>query len=105
MKKQSSAIAKVYDESRFTKVDIIKNRRSSVFYLNFLPKQHMKPHTHPGRELYLHVIEGRGTLFIDADEIEIETGDVIYCDPDEKVGFTNTGPDPVTIYGTMTKIN
>ncbi len=105
MKKQSGATAKLYDESRFTKVDIIKNRRSAAFYLNFLPEQHMKPHTHPGRELYLHVMAGVGTLFIDDKEVPIETGDVIYCDPEEKIGFTNTGSDRVTIYGVMTKID
>lgn len=103
MKKQSSLIAKQYDENRFTKIDIIKNRRSSAFYLNFLPEQHMKPHTHPGRELYLHVIEGAGTLHIDDEAVEIVAGDVIYCDPDEKIGFTNTSADKVTIYGIMTK--
>src|SRR5690625_5955995 len=105
MKKQSGATAKLYDESRFTKVDIIKNRRSAAFYLNFLPEQHMRPHTHPERELYLHVMEGNGTLFIDDETVEIEVGDVIYCDPEEKIGFTNTGKVPATIYGVMTKID
>src|SRR5690625_1255747 len=104
MKKQQSTIAKKYDEKRFTKIDIIKNRRSTAFYLNFLPEQHMKPHTHPGRELYLHVMEGKGTLFIDDEVVEISVNDVIQCDPDEKIGFTNTGTEPVTIYGVMTKV-
>lgn len=104
MEKQHSSIAKRYDEKRFTKIDIIKNRSSSAFYLNFLPEQHMKPHTHPGRELYLHVLEGEGTLFIDDEEVKIITNDVIQCDPDEKIGFTNTGSEPVTMYGVMTKI-
>ena len=104
MEKQQGTIAKQFDETRFTKIDIIKNKRSSAFYLNFLPEQHMKPHTHPGRELYLHIIEGKGTLFIDNEAVEIEVGDIIYFDPEEKVGFTNTGTDPATIYGVMTKV-
>ena len=105
MEKQQGTIAKQFDENRFTKIDIVKNRRSSAFYLNFLPDQHMKPHTHPGRELYLHVMEGKGTLFIDEKTMEIVPGDVIYFDPEEKVGFTNTGTEPVTIYGVMTKVD
>jgi quercetin dioxygenase-like cupin family protein len=105
LEKQLGTIAKQYDENRFTKIDIIKNRRSTAFYLNFLPEQHMKPHTHPGRELYLHVLEGRGTLFIDDETVEIKVGDVIYCDPEEKIGFTNSGKDPATIYGVMTKVD
>lgn len=105
MEKKQGAIAKQFDENRFTKIDIVKNRRSSAFYLNFLPEQHMKPHTHPGRELYLHVMEGKGTLFIDDETVEIAVGDVIYCDPEEMIGFTNTGADPATIYGVMTKID
>ena len=104
MEKQQGTIAKQFDENRFTKIDIIKNKRSSAFYLNFLPEQHMKPHTHPGRELYLHVMEGKGTLFIDDETVEIEVGDVIYCDPEEKIGFTNTETANATIYGVMTKI-
>lgn len=51
MEKQRGTIAKKYDNNRFTKIDIIKNRRSTAFYLNFLPEQHMKPHAHPEREL------------------------------------------------------
>ena len=105
MEKQQGTIAKQYDEKRFTKIDIIKTKRSSTFYLNFLPEQHMKSHAHPGRELYLHVMEGNGTLFIDEETIEIEAGDVIYCEPEEKTGFTNTGTEPVTIYGVMTKVD
>src|SRR5690625_2379737 len=104
MDKQHSSFAKKYDEERFTKIDIIKNRRSSAFYLNFLPEQHMKPHSHPGRELYLHVLEGEGTLFIEDEELDIVANDVIQCNPDEKIGFTNTGSEPVTMYGVMTKV-
>src|SRR5690625_6707010 len=104
MEKQQGTIAKQFDENRFTKIDIVKIRRSSAFFLNFLPEQHMKPHAHPGRELYLHVMEGKGTLFIDDKEVEISAHDVIQCNQEEKIGFTNTGTEPVTIYGVMTKI-
>src|SRR5699024_3527388 len=92
-----------YNDDRFMKNDIIKTKNSSAFLLNFLPNQHMKPHNHPDRELYLYVLEGNGTLFVDDKEITIKNGDVIFCEPDEKIGFTNTGQGNVTIYATMTK--
>lgn len=104
MEKQSLSVAQQFNAERFTKIDIIKRRNSSVFLLNFLPGQHMRSHTHPNRELYLLVLEGRGVLLVDEEEVSVQKGDVFYFDPDEKIGFTNTSTDKVTIYGTMTKI-
>ena len=96
--------AQQFRDDRFTKIDMIKRRRSSVFLLNFLPGQHMKSHNHPDRELYLYVIEGRGTLLIDGKEVEVQKGDVMYCHPEEQIGFTNTSEHRVSIYATMTKL-
>lgn len=96
--------AQQFDEGRFTKVNIIKTNRSMAFMLNFLPGQHMKPHSHPDRELYLNVIEGSGTLFIDGEKHEVEQGDVILCTSREQIGFTNTSDERVSIYATMTKL-
>lgn len=96
--------AQQFSEERFTKIDMIKSRRSVVFLLNFLPNQHMKPHSHPGRELYLHVLEGRGTFFIDGDEVKVSAGHIIYCNPEQQLGFTNTGDENVSIYAVMSKI-
>lgn len=104
MDKQSIFDAQQFDEKRFTKIDMIKNRKSSVFLLNFLPGQHMKSHSHPYRELYLHVLEGSGTLFVDEEKVSVTKGDVLYFNPDEQVGFTNTSDKNVSIYGTLTKI-
>lgn len=97
--------AQQFNEERFTKINIIKHQRSSAFLLNFLPEQHMKPHNHPNRELYLHVMEGNGTFIIDDEEQVVTTGDVLYCNPEEKIGFTNTSENNVSIYVVMTKIN
>lgn len=105
MQVHSIKIAQQFSEERFTKINIIKHSRSSVFVLNFLPGQHMKPHSHPGRELYLHVIKGMGTFLVDGEEVEVSEGDVIYCDPVQQLGFTNSSDDRVSIYATMTKIS
>ena len=96
--------AKQFNEERFTKIDMHKTRRSVAFLLNFLPGQHMKSHSHPQRELYLLVLDGTGTIIIDGEEKVVSEGDVIFCESDEMIGFTNTGDEKVTIYATMTKI-
>jgi len=95
---------KQFDEERFTKIDMIKHPQSVAFMLNFLPMQHMKPHGHPGKELYLLVVDGEGTFIIDGEEKEVSVGDVLYCTPEEQIGFTNTSEERVSIYVTMTKI-
>lgn len=96
--------AKQFKEERFTKIDIIKTRKSVAFLLNFLPGQEMKQHSHPGKELYLLVIEGNGQMLIDNQEISVEEGNVIHCQAEEEVGFINSSKQNVSIYVTMTKI-
>ena|SRR5690625_3509652 len=103
MEKRLLTDGQKFDEERFTKVDLIKNRRSTAFLLNFLPGQHMKPHNHPERELYLYVIEGGGIFTFDDEEIEVKQGDVLYCHQEEQVGFTSNN-EKTSIYCTMTKM-
>lgn len=105
MKKSNISVAREFNEERFTKIDIIKQRKSRTFLLNFLPGQIMKQHNHPNRELYLHVLEGKGTLHVDENNLEVDQGDVIYFDPDEQIGFTNTSDNNVTIYASMTTLS
>ena len=104
LEKEQMVKAQQFDDNRFTKINMIRTNRSMAFMLNFLPGQHMKPHNHPDRELYLLVIEGGGTLSIDGNDVEVEKGDVILCDAEEQIGFTNTSDQRVSIYATMTKL-
>lgn len=104
MERTSSNEAKQFNERRFTKVDMFKKERSTAFMLNFLPNQEVKPHQHPGQELYLHVMEGSGTISIDGEETKVTTGDVIFCEPQEKMGFVNTSTRNVSIYSILYKI-
>ena len=104
MEKGSIQEAIKFDESRFTKINIIKTKRSVAFMLNFLPGQDMKPHNHPERELYLHVVEGRGIISIDGEDSEVKVGDIILCGAEEQIGFKNNSDNNVSIYATMTKL-
>lgn len=105
MEKYRITEAQQFNEERFTKINIIRNKRSVAFLLNFLPGQVMKSHNHPNRELYLHVIEGNGVFLVDGEELPVDKGDVIYCGEEEQIGFTNTGEENVSIFATMTKLN
>lgn len=104
MEKRLISEAQQFDEERFTKINVIRNNRSMAFLLNFLPRQHMKPHNHPERELYLYVIEGSGVFTFDGEEVKVKKGDVLFCDEKEKIGFTNTSESKTSIYCTMTKM-
>jgi len=97
--------AQQFNEDRFTKIDIIRNgSTSAAFLLNFLPGQNMRPHKHPGRELYLYIIQGSGLFSIDGEDLQIDKGEVIHCGEEEQIGFTNTSEENVSIFATMTKI-
>lgn len=104
METESMFDAQQFDEERFTKVDIIKTRRSVAFMLNFLPGQDLRPHTHPGREVYLLVLEGTIKISINGSEAEYQKGDVILCEDSEEIGLINESDERVSVYATMTKI-
>ncbi|WP_462420062.1 cupin domain-containing protein [Salinicoccus sp. Marseille-QA3877] len=103
MEKKSIASALEFSEERFTKNDIFKSRNSSMFTLNFTPGQTMKSHSHPGKELYLHVLSGHGEFTIDDEKIKVIEDDVIHLEADEMIGFEN-GKENTSIYVTMNKM-
>lgn len=103
MEKKSIASALEFSEERFTKNDVFKSRNSSMFTLNFTPGQTMKSHSHPGKELYLHVLSGHGEFTIDDELIKVAEDDVIHLEPDEMIGFEN-GEEKTSIYVTMNRM-
>lgn len=103
MEKKTIASARTFDEARFTKVDIFKSRNSSMFLLNFTAGQTMKSHGHPGKELYLHVLSGKGEFIIKDEKVQVTEDDVIHLEKDEMIGFEN-GDDETSVYVTMNKI-
>ncbi|MEC5423178.1 cupin domain-containing protein [Virgibacillus sp. C22-A2] len=104
MEKKSIISAQTFDENKFTKTNVFKNETSTLFVLNFLPKQQLPAHYHPGHELYLHVLQGNGTFTIDEIAVEVTKDDVIHVTGDENLAFTNTGENNVSIYVTMSKL-
>lgn len=104
MDHQSIKASRQFKDDRFTKVDFMKNERSTAFALNFEPGQTMKAHSHPGKELYLFVQEGGGTFSVDGEEIPASEGDVLFCNEKEMIGFVNGDKGRTTMFGTLTKI-
>jgi quercetin dioxygenase-like cupin family protein len=104
MEKKSILEAVEYNDSRFTKRILFNESGNTVFVLNFNPGQELPTHTHPGSELFFHVIQGKGTLLINGNETEVTVNDIIHATGDEEFAFKNTSNEPVSLYVTLCKI-
>ena len=104
MEKKSILEAIEYNDSRFTKRILFNEAGNTVFVLNFNPGQELPTHTHPGSELFLSVIQGKGTLIINGSETEIAVNDLVHASGDEEFSFKNTSNEPVSLYVTLCKI-
>jgi quercetin dioxygenase-like cupin family protein len=105
MEKQKITSFIKYKERGFAKVNVYKSGGSTIFILNLMPGQQMPQHYHPGLQLYFLVIKGNGIFTINGDNVEVMKGDIIHCLGTEKIGFTNTGNEPVNIYGALCKLD
>jgi quercetin dioxygenase-like cupin family protein len=104
MEKKSILDSIEYSEEKFTKRIIFKKGNNLAFILNFMPDQELPTHTHPGSDLFLTVIKGKGTLVIDGTKVEISENDIIHAKGDEEFSFKNTSNHPVSLYVTLCKI-
>ncbi len=93
-----------FNKERLTKRVLFKEGGSTVFVLNFIPNQTLPPHTHPGSNVYLLVLEGEGTFTIDEQEVKVKKNDVVVCTGEEKLSFKNDGAENVSVFVTLTKI-
>ena len=104
MEQKSILDAIEYSEERFTKRILYKKGKNTTFMLNFQPGQELPTHAHPGSDLFLMVIKGKGTLVINGQETEINVNDVIYAEGDEQFAFKNTSQEPASLYITLCNI-
>lgn len=104
MEKKSIADAQEFSEKQFTKRIIFREGESTVFILNFMPGQQLPAHKHPGTEVYLMVLQGKGTLIIDGISHEVSEKDVIHAGGEEEFAFNNTGGESVSLYVMLNKI-
>lgn len=104
MEKNSVKAYQEFSEDRFTKRIIYKKGETTAFVLNFLPGQQLPVHKHPGTEVYLYVVTGSGTIFIDGKQTEVTEADLIHVGGEEQMAFNNTGNEPVSLYVVLSKV-
>ncbi len=105
MEKQSIKTYQEFKEDSFTKRVIFNNGNSTAFILNFLPGQILPAHKHPGAEVYLLVVSGKGTIIIDGRESEVTETELIHTGSDEELSFINTSSDRVSLYVVLNKLS
>nr|WP_316245669.1 cupin domain-containing protein [Robertmurraya massiliosenegalensis] len=93
-----------YSAERFTKRIVFKEGESTVFVLNFTPKQSLPTHKHPGTNVYLLVVNGGGTFTIDGKEVVAKANDVIVADGEEEFAFVNDTDENTSLYVMLNKI-
>ncbi|GLB59488.1 hypothetical protein NCCP133_16210 [Cytobacillus sp. NCCP-133] len=104
MEKKSFAQSIEYNEKQFTKRILFNKGESTVFVLNFMPGQELPAHKHSGTDVYLLVLQGKGTLFINGDPSEVTAKDVIHASGEEEFAFQNNGDEPASLYVMLSKI-
>jgi quercetin dioxygenase-like cupin family protein len=105
MERQSIKTYQEFNEEKFTKRVIFNNGNSTAFVLNFLPGQTLPAHKHPGAEVYLLVVSGKGTIIIDGRESEVTEKDLIHTGEDEELSFANTSNDRTSLYVVLNKLS
>jgi len=93
-----------YSEAKFTKRVIFKEGESTVFVLNFTPRQALPSHKHPSSHVYILVVAGSGTFTIDSKEVKVQQHDVMLLTGDEEMSFINDGQENTSLYVMLTKI-
>lgn len=98
MEKKTVTEAIQYQEERFTKKILFKQGESVVFVLNFMPGQQLPVHKHPGADVYLMALKGKGTVYVDEVEQEFAEGDVLYIGGEESFAYRNSGTVPASLH-------
>ncbi|MFD1887157.1 cupin domain-containing protein [Paenibacillus wenxiniae] len=87
-----------YDTARFTKRIVFQHTGNNVFVLNFEPGQQLPAHRHPGSDLYLLMVSGKGTLTIDQQEVGLHTGDMMHVEADEWMSYRGDEKESSSLY-------
>lgn len=91
----------VYDDNKFTKRLIFKEKDHAAFMLNFTGGQMLPAHKHPGATLYIVVLQGVGSFQIDGEKIPVEKDSIIQCNGDEELAFVNEENTETSLYVVM----
>ena len=101
---QSWKDEQTFSEERFTKQELFSDKNHTVFVLNFRPGQALPSHRHPGKVVFLLVLQGHGDCHIDHETFSLSEGDFLHLDADNALGFTNNSDQPLSISVTLHNI-
>jgi quercetin dioxygenase-like cupin family protein len=103
MQRQSLSNFIVYNEEKFTKKVIFKEGESTVFVLNFSANQSLPAHKHPGTNVFIQVIEGEGTFYVNGEALPANKLDVLHFTGEEEMSFVNNGRN-TSLYVMLNKV-
>lgn len=92
-----------FADERFTKHNLFRQNKETVFVLNLKPDQELPPHKHPNRHLYIMGFEGEGQFMIDGDRYDCAAGDTFSIAADEDFGVKNVSDGNFRAYAVMVK--
>ncbi|MDL4842664.1 cupin domain-containing protein [Aquibacillus rhizosphaerae] len=95
---------KEFNQEKFTKRIVFKEGGSTSFVLNFKSGQELPAHKHPGTNVYLHVLQGKGVFTINDKETYVSKDDVLLVTGDELLSFANNSNEDVSLYVILNKI-
>ncbi|SDX56210.1 cupin domain-containing protein [Paenibacillus sp. PDC88] len=93
-----------YQEHKFTKRIIHKEKDNVIFLLNFSPGAKLPAHQHPNAHVYILVLDGEGVITSNGSDLFVKSGDVIHIDGEEMMSYQNGEGSHSSLYVVLTKI-
>lgn len=103
MKKSNLSEFQEYQEHKFTKRIIHKEAENVIFVLNFSPGAELPTHNHPGANVYILVLEGKGAVISNGEETAVAAGDMVHITGDEHFSYRNGEEGTSSLYVVLTK--
>lgn len=76
-----------YSPERQTRKKLIASENLVVELVCYEPGQATAPHLHPHQDEIFHVIEGGGTILVDADEEPVSAGSIVFVPAGSRHGI------------------
>jgi quercetin dioxygenase-like cupin family protein len=104
MEKKSLTEAIQYQEERFTKKILFHKGDSVVFVLNFMPGQQLPVHKHPGADVYIYALKGKGTITVNDAKMEFTEEEVIHVAEEDSFAYLNSSNSPASLHVVISKL-
>lgn len=92
-----------FHEKQFTKQLLFKTKNNQSFILNFMPNQELPPHRHPGQDVFILVLEGKGTGKIGEKTIAFSQSDTFHCSGEDSLSILNSSDEALSLYVVLSK--